>query len=65
MYVLQIYQKMCLLILQNGQNDQVGDQVYQQGWGVGGVGAFWSCQIYCQKKIPFVKKKEKKILTGS
>ena len=59
----KFYQKMCLLILQNGQNDQVGDQVYQQGWGVGGGGGFLVMPNLLSKKNSLCKKK-KKILTG-
>ena len=47
----KFYQMMCLLILQNGQNDQVGDQVYQQEQGgVGGGRGFLVMRNLLSKK---------------
>ena len=59
MYVLQILPKDVSINLQNGQNDQVGDQVYQQGRGVGGGGGFLVMPNLLSEKISLCKKKKK------
>ena len=54
MYVLQILPKDVSI------NDQVGDQVYQQGQGMGGGGGFLVMpNLLSKKKFPLLKKKKR------